>query len=767
MKQDVFNYALNFPGENTSSVFKFGANGINLSTGRPGDSVELRFKLTDADTYASLPTHRRKQILYSSENEVGGIRARWSGSGNETNREGYVDIFYQSGSSYVTQSVGPAPIYNGDWWSLIYQRTSGSNSDNIVQTYETFLKQKDFDGIDREYSSSYVSNNTAYNTKNILRGTDLPMSIGGMSASNDHGNMFSGELQEFRIYSNALDENIFNGHVLSPLAYSSNSPTGSYYDLGFRLRFGTEPLEWDHSIYSIVSSSQPNTDIKYWNGGSDLLVATGSGWQVSSSSYSYNEEDILPVMPVVLGLSPVQDQIVVADETPQIKNSDGTVLLSRESSVVKKSNELTNPAASKVGIYFSPTNEINNDIMNHMGGFKLDDIIGDPGEIYSDEYQSLRNFRNEYFKKIKQKYDYVDYFNIVKYYDTSLFRTLQGMFDSKTKSLTGVVVEPHILERSKVKTLNERPTFENLEYETDLHCSKSITGEYAAINISGSLKQSPDISTQYLQQYTASISNIAEIDSFYNEEYNSEIIIDTSDFVSGDVPNTTIDGSETTGELGDNIELSNTSPIFLEGTSKFFTDLSFTHSDVSKSGFALATPTRSLGAQYYIGQQYLRGVLESVTGSRKTDEYQITKGFFITSNYNVAEMNISASMGNYESSSFEPAEYIPPFEESRIRSKWEGSKITSPDWNRAATNSNEGTVNINGSQDTPDGGPVVEIFKADPNKMVFKPTTDEGNFTLMSEAKRKTLKEQKNTINPFSLPLDLFKKLLDNRRRNL
>ncbi len=60
------------------------------------------------------------------------------------------------------------------------------------------------------------------------------------------------------------------------------------------------------------------------------------------------------------------------------------------------------------------TDEINNDIMNHMGGFKLDDIIGDPGEIYSDEYQSLRNFRNEYFKKIKQKYDYVDYFNIVK-----------------------------------------------------------------------------------------------------------------------------------------------------------------------------------------------------------------------------------------------------------------------------------------------------------------------------------------------------------------
>ena len=757
---------MNFPVENTSSIFKFGAGGINLSTGRPADSIEFRFKLSDADTFAILPTSQSKQVIYSSENEKGGVRVNWSGSNDNTARQGYVEVFYESGSAYATHSVGPAPIYNGEWWTFVYQRTSGSNSDNITQTYQSFLKQKDFDGLDREYSSSYTSTNNADNTKNILRGTDLPMSIGGISASNDHGFMFSGNIQEFRMYTTALNETAINSHTLSPESYASNNPTGSYYDLGFRLRFGTEPLEWNHSTYTIVSSSHPNQNITEWNGTTSLLVATGSNW-LNKSSYSYNQEEILPNMPTVLGLQPVQDEIVVTDEEPLLKNSRGEVLLSRDSSVLKKSSQITNPASSKVGIYFSPTNEINKDIINHMGNFKLDDILGDPEELYEDEYQSLRNFRNEYFKKIKEKYNYVDYFNIIKFYDTSVFRAIQGMFDSKTKALTGVVVEPHILERSKIKSLYEQPTFENLEYDAKMSCSKSLLGQYEGINLSGSLKQSPDITSQFQYQASASIKKISIISSQTEYLISSSIIINSEEFVTSVIPGTNTQGSETSGELFDNIELSDTSPIFEEGTSRFYEKLDIDSSDVATPGFSLASPTRTGGAEYYLGYNYIRDILEVVTGSRKTNKYQKLEGFFTSSNYDPVLMNISSSLGIYESSSFAPAEYNPPFEESRIRSKWEGSKITSPDWNRAATNSSEGTVNINGSQDTPDGGPVVEIFKADPNKIIYKPTATDGYFSIQEGLEKRKIQQAKSPINPFALPVDLFRKLLDNRRRNL
>lgn len=765
MRQDIFNYALKFPGASSSSVFKFGSAGIDLESGRPGDAVEFRFKLVDADTYPTLPTELTNQVIYSSEGENGGIRVRWSGSGNDTDREGYVDVFYVSGSSYATHSVGPAPIYNGDWWTFIYQRTSGSNSDNITQTYNSFLKQKDFNGIDRHFSSSYTSTNDADNTKNILRGTDLPMTIGGITSSNSHGYMYAGELQEFRIYTKALKESVFNGHVLSPESYASNNPTGSFYDLGFRLKFGTEPLEWNHSVYTIVSSSHPNQDITTWNGVSSLLVATGSGW-ANKSSYNYNEEEVVPKMPKVLGLQPVEDEIIIADENPTITNSNGEVVLSRDASVLKKSTELSSPAASKIGIYFSPTNEINKDIMNHMGDFKLDDILGDPEEEYDNEYSTLREFRNEYFKKNKEKYNYVDYFNIIKYYDTSIFRAIQSQFDAKTKALTGVVIEPHILERNKVKTLNQQPSYESLNYDTELSCSKTIEGQYSNMNIATEMSQSPDLAFDYVQMYTGSVENVTEIESEYLKQYTSSIDFRGA-IITSTVPYTTTDGSETVGELGKEIELAQDLPIFEQGTSKFYDELNFTNSDVNKPGFSLATPTRSFGAQYYIGYNYIRDILETVTGSRTTSQYQVLKGFFTSSNYNPTEMNISASMGIYESSSFAPAEYIPPFETARIRSKWEGSKITSPDWNRAATNSTEGTVNKNGKQNTPDGGPVVEIFKADPNKLIYKPTAENGNFSIESEFKRKRLMEEKNPINPFSYPIDLFRKLLDNRRRNL
>ena len=57
---------------------------------------------------------------------------------------------------------------------------------------------------------------------------------------------------------------------------------------------------------------------------------------------------------------------------------------------------------SDLGIHFSPTMEINEDILYTLGSFRLDDFIGSPlpSAQSSSQYTDLKEIRDIYFKKV-------------------------------------------------------------------------------------------------------------------------------------------------------------------------------------------------------------------------------------------------------------------------------------------------------------------------------------------------------------------------------
>ena len=175
-----------------------------------------------------------------------------------------------------------------------------------------------------------------------------------------------------------------------------------------------------------------------------------------------------------------------------------------------------------VGLFFSPTKELNIDIAKSFGGINLDNYIGDPSDDYKPNYSTLDNLRNYYFKRFDGR-DIYAYINLIKLYEKSMFEDIKKMLPARVKATTGLLIEPHILERSKI--VHKKPTGDEYQKEAEIHYGNTTiltadNEQYETIvdanlseNIFGENEQ------YYAEIFTASLNTIiAE-----NYQYNAEI----------------------------------------------------------------------------------------------------------------------------------------------------------------------------------------------------------------------------------------------------
>ena len=103
----------------------------------------------------------------------------------------------------------------------------------------------------------------------------------------------------------------------------------------------------------------------------------------------------------------------------------------------------------KIGIYFSPTDVVNNDIVASFANLDFNQLLGDPRDNFELEYPELRDSANDYFKKYTDNNDFWDYMHLIKFYDQSIFKHIKKLIPSRSKPHLGTVVEPNLFERSK------------------------------------------------------------------------------------------------------------------------------------------------------------------------------------------------------------------------------------------------------------------------------------------------------------------------------
>jgi hypothetical protein len=343
-------------------------------------------------------------------------------------------------SSNLIASSSYFPIYNKDFWNVFIQANKVSGGNNGLVTFGAY--QANFNKNIFAHTTSSLINNYRFCFGSAFKGAKHAY-FGGLSPNpaSSYDNIdiidYSGSIQEIKIYfGELLTHNTLKKHALEPFMYAGNSVSSSYNNMVARLPLGSNGIKNSSSFH-------PNIDVDFIGSGVITNVETD---MVSQEWKEIVEDHHLPT-PDTVGASMTSDKVRIDEGT-----IDENILhptLKTETSTLDRQP----PDYEDLGIFLSPTNELNEDIVYTLGSFRMDDYIGSPlpSAQTASKYEDLKTISDLYFKKVKRRYNYWDYVKQIQYIDHTLFKIIENFVPFKSNLKTGLLIEPHFLERNKFK----------------------------------------------------------------------------------------------------------------------------------------------------------------------------------------------------------------------------------------------------------------------------------------------------------------------------
>jgi len=454
-----FTYALDFKsGQYIKSNWKTASDGLIP------DTVEFRFRTPKS----------QDQVILQKNNDWA-ITLQDNGT---TDEYGYLrfSISASDGTSeFITSSL--QPFYNDDMWSVMLTRVSSSDLSEFTE--DSIYASSSFELITKQYDSTRqrivyaTSQSLTTGMKNSLAAftSSGHVFLGGSGSA--FGTQFTGSLMEYRLWSEVLSQNTFDNHVRTPKAYNGNSFSSSYDELLVRYE-----LNDNINLQTVATASNTSHLKTYENHSVDVNGFTGNFYR---SLVDQEKVKIPNIGPSRRNATKIR----IEDNTLK----DGTQL-SYDTSNEKSSQDFAPIDSEKLGVYLSPTDVINEDIIYSLADINFDDFIGDPRDEFEYSYRTLEQKKHEYFKRYFGSNNFWDYMRILSYYDSSIFKTLKNFVPARAKSTMGYVVEPNILERTKEvigkKPETTSPYYQNAgEFETGLRISRFISGSDNIVKLSG------------------------------------------------------------------------------------------------------------------------------------------------------------------------------------------------------------------------------------------------------------------------------------------
>ena len=431
------------------------------SDGLIPDTIEFRFRSPKSQDQVILQKDDNFAISLEDNGETdeyGHLRFTISGSDGSVN--------------YITSSE--QPFYNDEMWSVMLTRKSASNGTEFDD--DSIYASSSFELTTKYYESSrqkilYQDSQSMEVTSSAINAAFTSSGhvfLGGSGSS--FGNQFTGSLMEYRLWSEPLSSSVFDNHTRTPKAYNGNSYSSSFDELLVRYQ-----LDENKNLSSSATSSNTAHDLSLYTEAQSVDV---DGFTGNFSRTIVDQEKLR-----VPSLGPTRrnaTKIRIEDTTlPPDINGSGSLLVDKRR---EQSNDDFAPLDDhSLGIYFSPVDVVNEDIMYSIADFNFDDYIGDPRDQYKSFYKDLRHLRREYFKRYDMSNNFFDYLRILQFYDSSIYDTLLQLVPARAKTSVGVLIEPNILERNK-QIIGQRPEFENTffenagEYDEGILITRYITG---------------------------------------------------------------------------------------------------------------------------------------------------------------------------------------------------------------------------------------------------------------------------------------------------
>ena len=593
-------------------------------------------------------------------------------------------IDYVYGPEFKTGSINiPLSLENYTNISINRYNYGGSQSQ-----YEVWFATSDGIRINTFVSMSLLTSDNQWETGSTLQ-------IGG--------NGFEGNVDEVRLWTVPLQRSKFENHTLFPDAINGNDYDSSTKDLLFRLDFEYPKDRTNDSFIKNVAINESYTE---------PFGLANNMYSASVYPYQYTPYD-RTVTATVPSLGFNASNKIRFEEQTLISD------LSYKTRATKKSFDRAPVDSNRLGLFFSPIKELNMDILKAFGDFNIDNYIGDPSDEYKDNYKQLSVLRNYYFERLDR--NIYEYIQLVRYIDKSLFDVLDDLAPARAKVSKGLLIEPHYLERSKIKWT--KPESERNDFDTTISTFDDVAID-STFNYNEGELNAQEIATleSNLNNYDGIVdANTGIVIESTNPTYESTIDYNFVDILDTEYPTYPSQGSV-------NIECPTGASLYGEVDSFSSTQIGMDKNSLANLGYGLYAKR---GNSIYRTFDDIFGNLET-TGSRvsaflvkeskpkkkktQTGGYPATtsgpvKYTTITTfedKYYVSLLPFSGSisLGNDVVQVTPINGYLPThykftngLGEGLQRSFWKGSK--------------QGV--INGILTTPDGLPAVETFTTNPN----------------------------------------------------
>lgn len=366
-----------------------------------------------------------------------------------------VDVIQDTGSLAKFQltvgsesaSTEPMSFFNDEYTQIVVNREIGSldNGEFTLHAKEGFQER-----LRNEVSVTLSAPNSSWES-----GTSIV--IGNTT--------FTGSVDEIRLWTTPLEDSVIENHTLLPDAINGNHNSASSEDLIFRNDFEypkNRGIDFDVKNVAIIQSYATSS-------------TTSEFESISEYPYNYTSYERTVTAQVPSSGFNVGNKIRFEEQ----KNLDGSDItedgigLSYRERSTQKSYDKSPIDSDRLGLFFSPIKEINMDILRSVGPINVDDFIGNPSDDYKDSYSDLTTFREYYFQRYNLNFN--EYIQLVRYIDRTLFDQLESLVPARAKVAKGLLIEPHILERSKTQW--NRPSGEEnyQEISIDINEDRNVT----------------------------------------------------------------------------------------------------------------------------------------------------------------------------------------------------------------------------------------------------------------------------------------------------
>ena len=349
------------------------------------------------------------------------------------------------------------------FWDDVSLRKTATNTDSISDafSYDLFVKKYDA-GLDRILLSSksnlmITGSGTVTSSFNASFTSSGNLYIGGHSTGVGstvfNASRFSGSMMEFRLWTEPLKEEFFDLHVGNPKSYVGNTPSSSYYHLVRRYSFDD-----NSTLATGASIRDTSANQTYTQTGS----AQGFGGLNTFESVIDRTKTIIP------NHGPNRRMATKI----RIENnvlSGSAAGLSIDKRFDFSANDLSPLDSPKLGIYFSPTDVVNEDIITSFANLDFNQYLGDPRDNFEENYLELKNIANQYFQKYDGRNNFWDYMHLIKYYDQSVFKQLKKLVPARANSHMGTLIEGNIFERPKSPVQRNNPSFTQPVYNDTIN----------------------------------------------------------------------------------------------------------------------------------------------------------------------------------------------------------------------------------------------------------------------------------------------------------